>query len=115
MIAYYLFAFAFLAAVVLLAVRQNKRRADAAYAEVRESLRKWAESTPPLPPYVPAPIDGDDESEDEPDLSDAALRPIAPLLMRVAQGYLDKPTERERLVRSLTEALNVPAAPSPAA
>jgi hypothetical protein len=115
MVAYYLFAIALIAAVVLLAVRQNKRAMDAAYARWEQDRRKWRETTPPLPLRQP-PVDFDDtpdeEEEDVPDLNAPALQPIAPLLRRAAREYLAKPHDRERLLRSLREALGA-TSPSP--
>ena len=118
LVTYYLLAFLLIGAAVLLALRQNKRDADVVYAQWEQERSKWRDTTPPLPRYVPAPID--DELEDEPDaeetpdLSAAVLQPITPLLMRVAQEYLDKPHERERLVHSLAQALGLTATSSPA-
>ncbi len=108
LVIYYLLAFALLSAVMLLTVRQNKRDADAAYALLYHDLQKFA-YTPPMPTLLP-PL----EELPLADLSAVALQPIAPLLMRVAREYLDKPHDRERLLRSLTQALSTPATSSPA-
>jgi hypothetical protein len=63
-------------------------------------------ATPPLPPPLPpAVFDDPSGAEEVPDLSAPALQPIAPLLARAAKEYLNNPHDRERLLRSLREAL----------
>lgn len=109
---YYSLAIALVGSAILLALRCNKRERDAADARHEDDLRRWRDSTPPLAPWPPPDVEPDDEPE--PDLSAAVLQPIAPLLMRVAREYLDKPHDRERLLRSLTQALSTPATSSPA-
>src|SRR6185437_14310214 len=92
-IAYYIFAIGFIAAVVGFAVWQAKRRMDARFAEWKKDIeRRW--ETPSLPPPLPPfeiddeeeiDSDGEDEEADAkevPDLNAPALQPIAPLLLR---------------------------------
>jgi hypothetical protein len=114
-VAYYVLAIGLIAAVLYLTVRQAKRRMDATSERLaREFQRQWdamsslSASSPRS--EMSAAVDEDEADEDDvPDLSAPALRPIAPLLLRAAKEYLDKPHDRERLLRSLSEALGEPA------
>lgn len=108
---YYSLAIALVGAAVLFAVRQNKRDAAVAYDRLLMDLARW-EHTPPMPEPLPdkSPID---ESMNNNMLSvsylgDAATLAIAPLLMQVVRKFLDKPTERERLIDSLEGVLERP-------
>ncbi len=102
-VGYYVLAFAILAAVTWLSVRQNVRDADRCYGEWAAALTA-APSVPPLAPWHQLPTtDPDDWS----DLSADALEPIAPLLRRVMQEYVDHPAKREQLMRAIDDALVV--------
>ncbi len=100
-VGYYVLAVAILAVVAWYSVRQNVRDADRSYGEWAATLA----ATPPVPPL--APWHPFTELDEWSDLSADALRPIAPLLRRVMQEYVDHPSKRDRLMRTLGDALVV--------
>ena len=97
---YYLIAGALLGAAVWHSARQNARDAEGAFARLRAGLTGRTPSAP-IAPLLPA--DGPGSAPPE---AAAWPEPLAPLLERFAREYLDRPADRERLARSLTDALD---------
>ena len=102
-LAYYLFAFGFIGAVVLVTVRQIHRRAAVMAARDTADYQTWAYT-----PLMPEPLPDAPDHPAPPELTADALEEfrqmIEPILDRISQDSPD-PATAHRRVRSLTDRL----------
>lgn len=87
MIGYYLFAFAVLGWVAYSTGQRNNRLFREAADEAIAHLHASSKPVPPLPPYVPEPIPGDDELKVEDEYADTIASVREQLAELADHGY----------------------------